>query len=419
MSLNDLLSKYDFNEDVKSFIDFMANKYFLVTEDCDERDILRQAIAARNDTLFKGGMATNFSLVISEACNFCCTYCIHFSNLGVSGRLHAPTKIMTPLVAEKSIDAFTQILHSNGQNIAGLNFGGGEPLLGWPTILHVLRYCRQAYPDIKFDFSLNTNASLITPEIAQTLKQYRVRVASSLDGDQSANDKVRLSSTGRGTFLEITKGFEMLSQAGYAIDGFTITMTEDNFPLIDAGIIDWAADCGMVEIRLDVDVIHSINIDIQSLVKKISSLKTYAKTRGITVHGFWSRPRENMDNSPLEVSIGFCGGIKGNSIVVNPSGEVYCCGYSTTKLGFLDDLLTPAFFSQSRPYAQLVSSRAIGNITQCHGCMIEGQCGGGCHITQEFANHVDVDISRMCEFYQRMTTLILTEDLQAEEVNIG
>jgi len=106
MSLNDLLSKYDFNEDVKSFIDFMANKYFLVTEDCDERDILRQAIAARNDTLFKGGMATNFSLVISEACNFCCTYCIHFSNLGVSGRLHAPTKIMTPLVAEKSIDAF-------------------------------------------------------------------------------------------------------------------------------------------------------------------------------------------------------------------------------------------------------------------------------------------------------------------------
>ncbi|MBU1092328.1 radical SAM protein [Patescibacteria group bacterium] len=416
VSLNDLISKYSSDKDIQSFIDLMRSKYFLITEDCDERDILQQALASREGGVFAGSMVNNFSLVISEACNFCCTYCIHFSNLGTSNRLQAPVKVMSTLVAEKATDAFVQILRANGTNTAEINFGGGEPLLGWPTIVHVLEYCRQKYPDVKFNFSLNTNASLLSSEIVQVLKEHQVRIASSLDGYQSANDKVRLSSTGQGTFTEITNGFKVLAREDYPIDGFTITMTEANFPFIGTDIIDWAANQGMVEIRLDVDVVHSVNIDIPSLAEKIFALKSYADSRGIFIHGFWSRPRENMDSSPLEVSVGFCGGIKGHSIVVNPSQEVYCCGYSTTKLGSLDDLFTSEFFSKDQSYAQLIQSRTPGSMIECQGCMIEGQCSGGCQITQEFAKHSGANTTRMCEFYRRMTTMLLAEDLSFEEV---
>jgi len=51
----------------------------------------------------------------------------------------------------------------------------------------------------------------------------------------------------------------------------------------------------------------------------------------------------------------------------------------------------------------------------CQGCMIEGQCGGGCHITQEFAGAVKTDkVKRMCEFYREMTRGLLMEKLETE-----
>ena len=49
----------------------------------------------------------------------------------------------------------------------------------------------------------------------------------------------------------------------------------------------------------------------------------------------------------------------------------------------------------------------------CKGCMIEGQCGGGCNITQEFARATrTAKIERMCGFYCRMTQEILREQLR-------
>ena len=49
----------------------------------------------------------------------------------------------------------------------------------------------------------------------------------------------------------------------------------------------------------------------------------------------------------------------------------------------------------------------------CKGCIIEGQCGGGCEITHEFSRANNKEkIERMCDFYRQMTCELLTEQLQ-------
>jgi len=91
------------------------------------------------------------------------------------------------------------------------------------------------------------------------------------------------------------------------------------------------------------------------------------------------------------------------------------CGYSTTQLGSLTQI--ESFHASGTNYHRFVRDRLTGVMEMCKGCMIEGQCGGGCNITQEFARATKTaKIERMCDFYRRMTQEILREQLREATV---
>jgi uncharacterized protein len=352
---------------------------------------------------------------MSEACNFRCTYCIHFNNLETSDRINKPKKFMRFDTAKEIVDRYLEILRKHSKRVAEVNFGGGEPLLAWPVIKQVLEYCRVAYgEEFKFRFSINTNSSLITPEIAATLKEYCVEIASSLDGLRKGNDQVRLTKSGGGTFSQIMKGFEALAQAGYPLDGFAVTVTGKNFHQLDESIIDWAIARKMKEVRIDIDVVNMVEISVEDVVAKIMRIRRYAAERGVDVPGFWSRPAENLNDSTLEDRVAFCGAVRGNSMCVSPSGNIYGCGYSTTQLGNFAQI--ESFHAPGANYHRFVRDHLTGAMEMCRGCMIEGQCGGGCNITQEFTRATKTTkIERMCDFYRCMTQEILQEQLREAE----
>lgn len=167
----------------------------------------------------------------------------------------------------------------------------------------------------------------------------------------------------------------------------------------------------MKNVRIDLDVINMVEIPIEEIVVKLMRIRRYAVARGVDVPGFWSRPVENLNESTLESRIAFCGAVRGNSICVGPSGSIYGCGYSTTQLGSLSEI--QSFYTSGAAYYRFVRDHFIGAMEMCKGCMIEGQRGGGCNITQEFARVVKtVKIERMCNFYRRMTQEILMEQLR-------
>jgi uncharacterized protein len=399
-------------EEEQEAIEELLEGYFLVREDFDDRVFLEEKMQTREAEIVSGSLINYLELIMSEVCNFRCTYCIHFNNLEISDRINNPQKFMQFDTAKETVDQYLKILSSHGKHIAEINFGGGEPLLAWPVIKQVLEYCRAAYgSEFEFRFSINTNASLITSEIAETLKEYRMEIASSLDGFSKGNDRVRLTKSGGGTFSQIIRGFDILTQVGYPLDGIAVTITEKNFYELDESIVDWAAARGMKNVRIDIDVVNMVEIPIEDVVAKLIWIRSYAKTRGVDVAGFWSRPAENLNESTLESWVAFCGAVRGNSMCVDPSGNIYGCGYSTTKLGSISEIQT--FHTPGSIYHRFVRSHLTGAMEMCKGCMIEGQCGGGCNITQEFARAMKTaKIEQMCDFYRRMTQEILREQLR-------
>jgi len=409
--LSSVLGEYNIGENGEEIIQDLIADHYLITQNFNERKLLANRAKELEKSIVNGSLIEYLGLVMSEACNFRCVYCIHFNNIETSSRIKNSKKFMTFDIARDAVDQYVGTLQRHGKTVASINFGGGEPLLTWPVIVQVIEYCQLKYgKKFMFKFSINTNASLITTDIAKKLKEYHVKIASSLDGLRDGNDQVRLTKSGSGTFKTITRGFKNLAEQGYPLESIAITVSEKNFPFLDEKIIDWAEKQQMCEIRIDIDVVNMVKISIEDIVTKLMMMRQYAKNREIAIAGFWSRPAENLNDSTLNMHIAFCGAVRGNSICVNPSGDIYGCGYSVKKLGALNQI--ESFYAPESQYNLFVRDHLTGAIEMCKGCIIEGQCGGGCNITQEFARTAKTaKIKRMCAFYRKMTRELLFEQL--------
>lgn len=348
------------------------------------------------------------SLIMSEECPFRCTYCIHFAN---SRHYYNPEKMMSEKIAKTSIDEYLKTIIDNGTPAAYINFGGGEPLLNYQTIAKLLPYIDSYRKElgIPIRIGINTNLALLNQEMAANFIKYDVEVAASLDGTKEGNDKVRLTKNLKGTYDQILHGFDILEKLKRPIRSFAMTVTEANFADVDTKIIDWAASKNMEEVRIDIDIVGLVNIPVEKIIERLTEVRAYAKTRGISVIGFWSRPAENLGLYPEHDDIGFCGGERGNSVCVAPSGQVFPCGYSNYQIGAFDSI---AHIQRQVAYQKLLERRNLSRLESCKGCPILGFCRGGCMITSE-ANEDSKKQSSMCELYVAMTKAIINESVEA------
>lgn len=394
-------SDYAKDDDAMNVIKSLSDAHILIFSEFSEKIELAHLYAKYN---VGDNKVKNLSLIMSEECPFRCKYCIHFAN---SRHYYNPKKMMTIKMAKASIDAYLATVLENKLSEAYINFGGGEPLLNWRTIRAVLPYIdgyRRSL-GIPIKIGINTNLALLTEEIAKTLIEYDVEIAASLDGTKTGNNAVRLTKDLDGTYDQIIRGFKIMADLGHPLDGFAMTVTQDNFFDVDKPIIDWAASLGMKEVRIDIDVIGAVDIPVEKIVASLVEIRRYARTKGISVIGFWSRPAENLGLIPEDEDIGFCGGERGNSLCVAPSGQVFPCGYSNYELGNYSEITN---ISEKPAYIKLLDRRLLSNLEHCQDCPILGFCRGGCMITRE-ANPDTDKITRMCELYTAMTYHILCE----------
>jgi uncharacterized protein len=381
---------------------------YLVPSDIDEKERVLANYRSSSQPVLK-----NINFQISNACNFRCHNCIHFEGVQLPGRQVKPTHMDQDL-ATRAIDWLAQDLINKKSPDMGINFAGGEAMLNWRVIRHILEYTTTRYAkQLKLRFSINTNASLVTPDIARILKAYDVHILTSLDGLKAANDLNRQTVNGRSTFEQTLKGFDTLAEGGLSVKALHVTLTPLNQPYLNEQFVSFLKHRGIISITLEPDLTDHLHCSPEELVNTVMEFKKLARTFGITVTGYWERPFGNCIESLPNTKTHFCRAMAGESIDFHTDGAMHSCSYTDRHMGYLDDFITkgPDALVGSDLFSAMVHTRQVGSIEACEGCCLEGVCGGGCYATQVFSNQHG-DMSRFdyrCEFYRQITDALLMD----------
>ncbi|MCR4855942.1 MAG: SPASM domain-containing protein [Erysipelotrichaceae bacterium] len=170
-------------------------------------------------------MAKHISVLIKPAsslCNLRCRYCFYHDIS--ENRTIASTGIMKEEVMEKLIARISEELNENGT--ASISFQGGEPTMaGLPYFRRFTETVRR-YPNIKPQYSIQTNATLLDEEWTAFFKENAFLVGVSLDGYQTNMDEFRYDPLKRGVFYKVLKGIDLLGKAGVDYNILTVVTAQ-------------------------------------------------------------------------------------------------------------------------------------------------------------------------------------------------
>ena len=148
-------------------------------------------------------------LNVTNQCNLACGYCYEYSADKISQTEGKP-KYMNHAIAESSVDLL--IKESASRPSVHVTFFGGETLLNFglmrTTVEYAKRKCAEAGKTV--EFSLTTNATLLTEQIVDFMSEHKIGVTVSIDGDKELNDRMRVFHDGRGSYNIIVPKIQML-----------------------------------------------------------------------------------------------------------------------------------------------------------------------------------------------------------------
>ena len=136
---------------------------------------------------------------LTNQCNLSCQYCYEFGADKVATPEGKP-KFMDLETAKTSVDFL--LAESGDRRAIHITFFGGETLMNFPLLKQVVGYANERAKEQNrtIDFSLTTNATLLTPAIIEFLSENRIGVTVSMDGPKEMHDRLRVFANGRGSY---------------------------------------------------------------------------------------------------------------------------------------------------------------------------------------------------------------------------
>lgn len=150
----------------------------------DSYDVRAAADALKKRRSFLHYGPTLHVFVLTLRCNETCVYC-HASRANMDA-VHTD---MTPEIADKAIDI---ALRTTSPWVT-IEFQGGEPLVNWPVLKHVVERALEKNRTIgkRLEFTMVSNLSLMDEEKLEWLLDHRVQICTSIDGPGDLHDKQR------------------------------------------------------------------------------------------------------------------------------------------------------------------------------------------------------------------------------------
>ena len=322
-------------------------------------------------------------LNVTNQCNLSCQYCYEFGEDKVATPEGKP-KFMAWETAKSSVDYL--FAESQGRKSVHITFFGGETLMNFPLLKQVVAYARTRALELKvnIDFSLTTNATLLSPTIIEYLAENAIGVTVSMDGPKEMQDKFRVFSNGRGSYDIIKPKVEsLLARHRTRPIAARVTMTSGAMDVKkiyqhlkhELGFYE----VGFAPVTTSPNRLYSINEPgMDSVLDQFCELADeYLEfaLRG-EHHGF-----SNVSDTLSELHQGVnkslpCGAGLG-MVGVGPSGDIAPCHRFVDSDQHVLGNVTTGMDKEKQ--SDFLTRGNIDTKYDCHECWARPLCAGGCH----------------------------------------
>lgn len=347
---------------------WLAEHQFLIPPG---RDPSVHLAALRKSSYFAETSIRTLYLFLTHECNLRCAYCYKDS--------HITAGQMSDVMARKGLSLFEEIMEGSHPVII---FYGGEPMLNWDVISSLIREIRgkKSFQWSGATIELFTNATLIAKDQAKALRDFGVLPVVSIDGLSRHHDAFRLTKSGKGTWKETLRGYDLMKESGLE-PAVSCVLGGHNIRDLREILVFFHERLGAESVRFR--PITGLSPDAPSALRGEELLNELIQVLPLL------RERGIEDNIFCELmalmKAGRCRfrscGAYGGQIVVMPDGSVGPCVNLTEKYSHLWGKLRSPGISQKIRKSPLTTRwlrRSPPFLERCVKCIGLGVCGGGC-----------------------------------------
>ena len=171
---------------------------------------LKDTLTLQDAVKITGPQAFNIMIKpVGSLCNLKCSYCYYLDKAEIYGGRE-------PRMSEQMLEHFVkEYIQANDVRDVFFNWHGGEPLLAGIDFYRKAVSFQQKYSGgKKIHNTLQTNATLITPEWARFFRDNGFLIGVSIDGPKDVHDRYRGGKGGASVFDRVIRGIMELYRAG-------------------------------------------------------------------------------------------------------------------------------------------------------------------------------------------------------------
>lgn len=341
---------------------------------------LRQIGFMQPDPVFpkKTGSDNSFkpvsaALLMTNRCNLRCIYC--YANGG-----EEPGQDLSESIAKRTIDTVSQNAIDTGAPAFVVTFhGGGEPTLAWNTLISATEYARSK--SIPAKIYMVSNGIWNDMQFKWIIKHID-EVTISMDGNQETQNLQRPFPNGEGSFPKVMQTIRALDKSAFPYN-IRVTITPERFSSLPEDILFLCENTNCRSIQVEPAFNHVRGSHSESSAEQERTFSEAFLQAWDISHGL-KKPLQYSGARPWILTDAFCEAPLGQSLTVNPLGEVVGCYEITGRKTALSEASifgkcdeTDFMIDEGKRHAFV---RQIENRKKaCTGCFCRWHCAGDCY----------------------------------------
>jgi His-Xaa-Ser system radical SAM maturase HxsB len=213
----------------------LESRHFIAGPSADAAvDLLATQLRTRKG--FLRDFASLHMVVVTGCCNFRCDYCQASS---------APPEFEGLNMSRDTARAVVDMVFQTPSPAVKIEFQGGEPLLNWPVVQHVVEYAEKVNRRCRkhLEFVLCTNLTLLESKMLAFLRHHGVMISTSLDGPRDLHNLHRISRDGSSGYDLWRDKLALVQENAVIGCSALLTITGDHLGQLRE-VIDEYVNCG-------------------------------------------------------------------------------------------------------------------------------------------------------------------------------